>query len=100
MHTTKYFILFLYKKLLKSLENNYKFDYIFHQAAISDTTAIEKDIMIKTNVNAYEDLLKIAELYEKTSNLDFAKSYYYKALEENPQSQVALTALLKIEINS
>ena len=48
------------KKLLKSLENNYKFDYIFHQAAISDTTAIEQDIMIKTNVNAYEDLLKIA----------------------------------------
>ena len=47
------------KKLLKSLENNYKFDYIFHQAAISDTTAIEQDIMIKTNVNAYEDLLKL-----------------------------------------
>jgi len=45
---------------LKDLETNYKFDYIFHQAAISDTTAIEQDIMIKTNVNAYENLLKIA----------------------------------------
>ena len=47
-------------KLLASLENSYKFDYIFHQAAISDTTASEQDLMIKTNVNAYEDLLKIA----------------------------------------
>ena len=37
-------------KIIKNLENNYKFDYIFHQAkAISDTTAIEQDIMIKTN---------------------------------------------------
>ncbi len=47
-------------KLLASLEKDYKFDYIFHEAAISDTTASEQDLMIKTNVNAYEDLLKIA----------------------------------------
>jgi len=46
--------------LLASLENDYKFDYIFHEAAISDTTASEQDLMIKTNVNAYEDLLSIA----------------------------------------
>jgi len=45
---------------LKSLETNYKFDYIFHQAAISDTTVAEQDVMIQTNVNAYENLLKIA----------------------------------------
>jgi len=48
------------KKALKELEHNYKFDYIFHQAAISDTTVQEQDLMMKTNVNAYEDLLKIA----------------------------------------
>jgi len=48
------------KIALKSLEDNYKFDYIFHQAAISDTTVREQDIMIKTNVNAYENLLKVA----------------------------------------
>jgi ADP-L-glycero-D-manno-heptose 6-epimerase len=47
-------------KLLKSIEESYKFDYIFHQAAISDTTATEQDLMIRTNVNAYEELLKIA----------------------------------------
>ena len=48
------------KELLKTIEHDYKFDYIFHQAAISDTTASEQDLMIQTNVNAYEDLLKIA----------------------------------------
>lgn len=33
------------KDLLLSLELNYKFDYIFHEAAISDTTALEQDLM-------------------------------------------------------
>ena len=45
---------------LRFLEETYTFDYIFHQAAISDTTVAEQDLMIKTNVNAYENLLKIA----------------------------------------
>jgi ADP-L-glycero-D-manno-heptose 6-epimerase len=60
------------KELLKSIENDYKFDYIFHQAAISDTTAIEQDIMLKTNVNAYEDLLKIAIKHK--ANMIYASS--------------------------
>ncbi len=60
------------KKLLKNLEKNYKFDYIFHQAAISDTTATEQDLMIKTNVNAYEDLLKIAIKHK--ANMIYASS--------------------------
>ena len=60
------------KKTLKSLEKNYKFDYIFHQAAISDTTVQEQDLMIKTNVNAYEDLLKIAIKHK--ANMIYASS--------------------------
>jgi len=60
------------KEALKELENNYKFDYIFHQAAISDTTALEQDIMLKTNVNAYEDLLKIA--IKHGANMIYASS--------------------------
>lgn len=48
------------KDLLLDLEVNYNFDYIFHEAAISDTTAQEQDLMIKTNVNAYKDLLDLA----------------------------------------
>ncbi|WP_323590124.1 ADP-glyceromanno-heptose 6-epimerase [Aliarcobacter butzleri] len=60
------------KSVLKSLEKNYKFDYIFHQAAISDTTVQEQDLMIKTNVNAYEDLLKIAIKHK--ANIIYASS--------------------------
>jgi ADP-L-glycero-D-manno-heptose 6-epimerase len=44
-----------------SLLTNYKFDYIFHQAAISDTRIYDQEIVIKTNVNSFYDLLKIAE---------------------------------------
>jgi ADP-L-glycero-D-manno-heptose 6-epimerase len=57
---------------LKKLENNYNFDYIFHQAAISDTTALEQDLMIQTNVNAYENLLKIA--IKHNANMVYASS--------------------------
>ena len=60
------------KKVLNDLENNYSFDYIFHQAAISDTTVSEQDLMIKTNVNAYEDLLKIAIKHK--ANIIYASS--------------------------
>ncbi|MEA2051076.1 MAG: ADP-glyceromanno-heptose 6-epimerase [Campylobacterota bacterium] len=60
------------KNDLKSLEDNYNFDYIFHQAAISDTTVQEQDLMIKTNVNAYENLLKIA--IKHGANMIYASS--------------------------
>jgi len=60
------------KDLLKQLEDNYSFDYIFHQAAISDTTVQEQDLMIKTNVNAYENLLKIAIKHK--ANMIYASS--------------------------
>lgn len=60
------------KEALQSLEENYNFDYIFHQAAISDTTVLEQDVMMKTNVNAYEDLLKIAIKHK--ANMVYASS--------------------------
>jgi len=60
------------KSALKALENDYSFDFIFHQAAISDTTVSEQDLMIKTNVNAYEDLLKIAIKHK--ANMIYASS--------------------------
>jgi len=40
--------------------NDFRFDYIFHQAAISDTTVQDQKIMIDTNVNAFKDLLDMA----------------------------------------
>jgi len=60
------------KKLLKRLEDEYQFDYIFHEAAISDTTVAEQDLMIQTNVNAYKDLLDIAIKHK--ANMIYASS--------------------------
>jgi len=60
------------KNLLLDLKVNYKFDYIFHEAAISDTTAQEQDLMIKTNVNAYRDLLDLA--ISHNANMIYASS--------------------------
>lgn len=59
-------------KALKKLENDYTFDYIFHEAAISDTTVLEQDLMIKTNVNAFKDLLDLAVKHE--ANMIYASS--------------------------
>ena len=43
------------------LLNSYKFNYIFHQAAISDTRVYDQKIIMKTNVNSFYDLLEIAK---------------------------------------
>ncbi len=72
------------KKALKKLEDEYNFDYIFHQAAISDTTATEQDLMIKTNVNAFEDLLKIA--IRHNANMIYASSAATYGNAPSPQT--------------
>jgi ADP-L-glycero-D-manno-heptose 6-epimerase len=43
------------------LLNNFKFDFIFHHAAISDTRMYDQEIIMKTNVNSFYSLLKIAK---------------------------------------
>ncbi len=55
------------KKLL-----DYKFDYIFHQAAISDTTVLDQKIMIDTNVNAFKKLLDMS--MDMNANMIYASS--------------------------
>lgn len=40
---------------------SYKFDYIFHEAAISDTTVLDQSMMVKTNVNAFKSILELAQ---------------------------------------
>jgi len=72
------------KDLLLNLEVNYKFDYIFHEAAISDTTALEQDLMIKTNVNAYKDLLNLAIVHN--ANMIYASSAATYGNAESPQT--------------
>jgi len=44
-----------------ALLDDYKFDYIFHQAAISDTRVYDQEIVMKTNVNSFFDLLNKAK---------------------------------------
>jgi len=44
-----------------ALLNNYKFDFIFHHAAISDTRVYDEEIIMQTNVNSFHDLLAIAK---------------------------------------
>lgn len=60
------------KALLAKLEADYDFDYIFHEAAISDTTALEQDLMIRTNLNAYKELLDMA--IRQNANMIYASS--------------------------
>ena len=46
---------------LKQLDA-FKFDYIFHKAAISDTRIYDQEIIFRTNVNSFHKLLKMARL--------------------------------------
>jgi ADP-L-glycero-D-manno-heptose 6-epimerase len=60
------------KTLLVEISARYKFDFIYHEAAISDTTALEQDLMIQTNVNAFVDLLDMAVAHG--ANMIYASS--------------------------
>jgi ADP-L-glycero-D-manno-heptose 6-epimerase len=44
-----------------ALLDKYKFDFIFHQAAISDTRINDQEAIMRTNVNSFYDLLSIAK---------------------------------------
>jgi len=44
-----------------SLLNDYKFDFIFHNAAISDTRVYDQELVIRTNVNSFYDLLELSK---------------------------------------
>jgi len=59
------------KKDLEKLEE-YDIDYIFHEAAISDTTVADQKIMIDTNVNAFKDLCDLA--VRKNASMIYASS--------------------------
>ncbi len=69
--------------ILVKLLNDYQFDYIFHEAAISDTTALEQDLMIRTNLNAYKDLLDLAVAHN--ANMVYASSGATYGNAESPQ---------------
>ncbi len=41
--------------------NAYDFDYIFHEAAISDTRVYDQEIIMQTNVNSFYSILEMAK---------------------------------------
>jgi len=75
-----------------ALLNNYKFDFIFHHAAISDTRVYDQEIIMKTNVNAFYDLLEIAK-NDKAAMIYASSAATYGSLpspqvvgQENPEN--------------
>ena len=55
-----------------SLLNDYNFDYIFHQAAISDTRVYDQEKIMSTNVNSFYKLIDLAK--KNKASLVYASS--------------------------
>ena len=66
------------------LLNKYHFDFIFHHAAISDTRVYDQEIIMKTNVNSFYDLLKIAK--KDQSIMVYASSAATYGNQPSPQA--------------
>jgi ADP-L-glycero-D-manno-heptose 6-epimerase len=66
------------------LLSDYKFDYIFHQAAISDTRVKNQELIMRTNVNAFLSLLDIAK--ENSSVMVYASSAATYGSMPSPQT--------------
>jgi ADP-L-glycero-D-manno-heptose 6-epimerase len=66
------------------LLGKYKFDYIFHHAAISDTRVYDQEIIMKTNVNSFYDLLEIAK--KDQSIIVYASSAAVYGNQPSPQT--------------
>ena len=58
-------ITFIKGDLTNSLDlnklNQYSYDYIFHQAALVDTTVMDKNLMLNTNTNSFKTILDITK---------------------------------------
>jgi len=55
-----------------ALLDAYDFDYIFHEAAISDTRVYDQEIIMQTNVNSFYDILEKAK--KNNATLIYASS--------------------------
>ena len=68
-----------------SILNDYKFDFIFHHAAISDTRVYDQKIIIQTNVNSFYEFLSIAK--KDNSVLVYASSAATYGSLSSPQTE-------------
>jgi len=87
-----------------ALLNEYKFDFIFHHAAISDTRIYDQEIIMRTNVNSFYDILELAKV--NNSILVYASSAAtYGSIpspqrigSENPENPYGFSKLLMDQI--
>lgn len=63
---------------------NYNFDYIFHQAAISDTRVYDQAIIMQTNVNSFYGILELAK--KDNASLVYASSAATYGSQPSPQT--------------
>ena len=86
------------------LLDKFKFDYIFHHAAISDTRVYDQEIIMKTNVNAFVELLNKAK--NDNSVMVYASSAAtYGSLpspqtvgQENPENPYGFSKLIMDQV--
>jgi len=79
--------------------NDYKIDYIFHMAAISDTTAQDQELVLKTNVNSFIDIIKLAKknkapLVYASSGAVYGNSKTFKLGFEQPLNIYGFSKLM------
>jgi len=67
-----------------ALLNDHKFDYIFHHAAISDTRVYDQELVLRTNVNSFYAILKLAK--KDSSSLIYASSAAVYGSLPSPQT--------------
>jgi ADP-L-glycero-D-manno-heptose 6-epimerase len=67
-----------------NLLNHYNFDFIFHHAAISDTRVYDQEIIMKTNVNSFYDILSLAK--RDSAVLVYASSAAVYGRSPSPQT--------------
>ena len=86
--------------------SKYKFDYIFHHAAISDTRVYDQEIILKTNVNSFYDILELAEknnaviVYASSAATYGNSPSPQKEGNENPQNPYGYSKYLMDQIAS
>jgi ADP-L-glycero-D-manno-heptose 6-epimerase len=89
-----------------SLLSNYTFDYIFHQAAISDTRVYDQTIIMETNINSFYNLLKIAKK-DNAAMIYASSAATYGSMpspqtegHENPENPYGFSKLMMDQIAS
>jgi len=87
-----------------NLLSKYKFDYIFHLAAISDTRVYDQNIIMQTNINSFYSFLKLAKR-DKAAIIYASSAATYGSLLspqiegfENPENPYGFSKLMMDQI--